>query len=349
MRNLNLFFQCMVLCIIISSCSPTNRLTMNAQIPAPVYVSTDIQKIGILNRSSASEANRTLDKIDKILSLEGMHLDKEGAERAVAGLQDELLATGRFHTIRVIDEEETERKGLGIFPASLSWTSIERLCAQNDVDAIFSLEFYDTDTKADYQLTTMAVPNNLGIKAEVPAHSLSLKTSIKNGWRIYDPQSKLILDEFTSYDMVTLNGRGLNPVKALEAIVGRKEAVLEISKNLGESYAFRLQPRNKRIARDYYVRGTDKFKIAQRRAQAGDWDGAAQLWEEELNHPKTKVAGRAYYNMAIINEINGDLEAAMNWASKAYTDYDDNNALRYLNTLKYRRAQKRTLDQQLAK
>ena len=62
-----------------------------------------------------------------------------------------------------------------------------------------------------------------------------------------------------------------------------------------------------------------------------------------------KIAGRACYNMAIINEINGDLNAAMDWASKSYTDYDISNALRYVNILKNRLANKRIIDHQLAR
>ncbi|MBT8185434.1 MAG: hypothetical protein KJN76_11390 [Eudoraea sp.] len=349
MKNLNLLLKGLVFCLFISSCSPTNRLTMNAIEPAPVFVRSDIKKIGIINRSTASEANKTLDKIDQILSLEGLKLDKAGAERAIMGLFDELTASGRFEEIKVIEDQEVARGGLAIFPASLPWKSIEQLCETYEVDAIFSLEFYDTDTRAHYKLTKMTIPNDLGIKVEVPAHGLTLNTQLKNGWRIYDPQQKLILDQFSSYDMVSLRGEGINPVKAFEAIVGRKEAVLGISTDLGTSYAYRLRPFKKRIARDYYVRGTDKFKIAQRRAQAGDWNGAAVLWEEELSHPKTKVAGRACYNMAIINEINGDIDTAIDWAARAYTDYNDNNALRYLNTLKYRQAEKRELEHQLSK
>lgn len=349
MKKLNPILPYLIFCMLIASCSSTNRLTMNAMEPAEVFVGPDIQRIGIINRSIPSESNKTIDKIDQILSLEGLRLDKEGADRAVNGLFDELSVDNRFETVVIIDELDQERKGLGVFPATISWQAVENLCELHKVDAIFSLEFYDTDTKANYKITTMELPNNLGIKTSVPAHSLTLHTLIKNGWRIYDPQNKVLLDEFSTYREVTLNGEGLNPVRALEAIVGRNEAVLEHSKVLGETYAYRLRPFRKRIARDYYVRGTDNFKIAQRRAQTGDWDGAAELWEAELNHPKRKIAGRACYNMAIINEINGDLEAAMDWASKSYSDYDDKNALRYLNTLKYRRAEKQELEQQLSR
>jgi len=69
-----------------------------------------------------------------------------------------------------------------------------------------------------------------------------------------------------------------------------------------------------RVARRYYVRGTNNFKIAKRRAQTGNGDGAAELCDKEVSNSKRKVVGRACYNLAIINEINDDLHAAVEWA-----------------------------------
>ena len=51
--------------------------------------------------------------------------------------------------------------------------------------------------------------------------------------------------------------------------------------------------------------------------------------------------------MAIINEINGNLEDAITWASKAYTDYEIKEALSYIKVLKYRIQKNEELRQQL--
>ena len=139
-------------------------------------------------------------------------------------------------------------------------------------------------------------------------------------------------------------GKGINPLKAVEAIMGRKEAVLQSSTTIGSNYSTRVLPYTIRVSRDYYVRGTDKFKTAKRRAQTGNWDGAAELWNEEVDNPKRKIAGRATYNMAIINEINGDLNKAIEWASISYTDYKNKLALSYINVLKRRIAKNNQLN-----
>ncbi len=340
-----------ILCVslFMGGCSATNQLTMGAVEPARVSIPNEVTKIGIINRSIPSEGNKTIDKLDQILSLEGLRLDKEGANAAVTGLYDELTRDDRFESVALLESTELERKGLGVFPAALNWETVGAICEANDVEVLFSLELYDTDTQIDYATAMVEIPNNLGIKASVPGHKVTLNTLIKSGWRIYDPLTKSILDEWLTNDRVTSHGQGINPVRAVEAVIGRKEAVMQQSTYGGNNYASSIRPRSKRIAREYFVKGTDNFVTAKRRAQTGDWDGAAQLWTKDLDHPKAKVAGRANYNMAISNEINGNLEKAMDLASKSYSDYNNKVALRYLNQLRNRLAEKEELHRQLSR
>ena len=68
-------------------------------------------------------------------------------------------------------------------------------------------------------------------------------------------------------------------MKAANAIMGRKAAVTPVSGEIGSTYAWNVLPQRARVTRDYFVRGSDKLAIAKRRAQMGDWDGAAELWQ----------------------------------------------------------------------
>lgn len=322
--------------IIISSCSSTNSLTLSVTQAPPVHVSSKIKSIGIIDRSLPSEKDKAMDKIDKILTAEGKNLDKDGAHEAVLGLFSELNNTNRFSEIKMIDSLDLRSPGVGIFPSALSSEQIEQICRDNNVDAIFTLSFYDTDAQVDYKAIPVEIDGPMGIKIPAIEHQATIITEIKTGWRIYDQINKTIADEYMVNDQVVSSGSGINPINAVQAIIGRKAAVMEISKDIGQNYALRIIPYNIRVSRDYYVRGTDNFKIAKRRAQTGNWDGAAELWNIEVNNPKGKVAGRACYNMAIINEINGDLDTAIEWASKSYTDYNNKLALKYVNILKNR-------------
>jgi hypothetical protein len=338
----------LIISIILSSCSSTNLLTISVTEPAPVYVPSNIRSIGIVDRSLPSDKNKeNINNLDKILSAEGKNLDKDAARESVVGLFDELINNNRFSEVKIIENVDVRSPGLGVFPAALSWNTIEQICYENNVDAIFVLSFYDTDTKIDYKAVPVEVEGPLGIKVPAVEHHAAIATLIKTGWRIYDPVNKLIPDEHLVNDEVVSTGIGINPVKAVEAIIGRKEAVLQVSNNIGHYYALRILPYRIRVARRYYVRGTNNFKIAKRRARTGNWDGAAELWDREVLNPKRKVAGRACYNMAVINEINSDLYTAVEWASKSYADYKIRKALRYLNVLKYRIERNIQLQQQM--
>jgi len=317
MNNQIKILSCIAFVVLFTSCGTTSRLTMGITEPAIVHLPSDVKRVGIINRSLPSKGNKTLDKIDKILSAEGLNLDKKGAESAISSLSSELSVIKNFEEIKIIEDVEEVKKGLAVLPATLSWDLVERLCEENQVDVIFSLAFYDTDTKADYKISTMKLPNSLGVDVDVPAQEVTLATNVVNGWRIYDPQIKEVVDERLFNKNMTFRGKGINPMKAIEAVAGRNETVQEYSRNVGIAYAKRLIPRTRRISRDYFVRGTDNFKIAQRRAQAG--------------------------------EINGNLEKAIHFASKSYTEYRTNIALDYVNVLKYRVRQNRVLDQQLAR
>ena len=318
---------------------------MSVTEPAPVYVPSQVERIGILNRSE-STTNKTLEQIEQVFSIEGKKLDQEGAQRVVQGIMDEFDKLEQFEKVVFVESDKVENPGLGIFPSSIPWELVDQLCKENNIDALFVLSFYDTDAAVSYSTQTVEKVNAFGIKIPIIEHTASVTTNIKAGFRVYNNLTKDILDEIVNEEWTTSVGRGINPAKALEAISGRKENVLQISNNMGHNYALRTHPFRIRVTREYYVRGTDNFEIAKRRAQTGNWDGAAELWEIETRNPKSKIAGRACYNMAIINEINGDLDAATSWASKAYTDYEDGNALRYLKVLNNRIAKNEILEYQ---
>lgn len=336
----------LLLSALLCSCSSTNYLTLGVVEPAPVYVPQTIKKIGIIDQTMPSEGTKKLDNLDKILSAEGKNLDKDGAYASVDGLYNELKKNDRFSDVRLITNSNIQSPGMGVLPAPLPWSTINKLCQENKVDALFVLSLYDTDARVEYLANPIEINGPLGVKIPGVEHHASIHTVIKTGWRIYDPAGKIILDEFLANKDIVQTGRGINPVQAAQAIIGRKEAVIQTSTQLGQNYSYRILPYSVRVRRNYYVRGTENFKIAKRRAQTGNWDGAGELWSKEVANPKSKVAGRATYNMAIINEINGDLNAAIDWASKSYTDYRNKEALEYLRILKNRRAKNEQLRQE---
>lgn len=325
------------------SCSSTNLMSLSVTQPAPVGLPPTAKSIAVVNRTRASDENKVIDALHKITSLETKELQTEGAKASVTGLVDELMKNDRFTSVKYLDKLDLRSFGAGVFPSSLSWDTVDRICRDNRSDLLFSLELFDAQSRVD------AAPNGLNKVVgdlAVLQQKVSMTTLVKTGWRIYDPVSRTILDEYVlSKDLVS-SSRGINVLAAGSAIAGHKEAIKQTGNRAGQAYASRILPYSIRVSRYYYVRGDGNFVIAKRMAQTGNWDGAAKLWQQETNSPHRKVAGRACYNMAIISEINGDLEGAIQWAQKSYENYNNRLALSYVNVLRDRQADKAVLQSQ---
>ena len=341
MKN-QMIFVCITLACY--SCSSTNLMSLSVKEPAPVSLPSNIKTVAVVNRTQASQATQGIDAVHKALTLETNDLQKAGAKASMNGLSDELMKNNRFTDVKPLNLD-LRSYGAGIFPSALPWDSVDRICGMSNTDALFSLELFDAESKVNYAATPANI--NMGI-ANIPAveHHVNMTTSVKTGWRIYDPASRTILDEYTLGRDISSTASGINPLVAASALNGRIEAVKDVSTQAGQAYADRILPYWIRVSRDYFVGGNENFKTAKRKAQSGNWDGAAEIWKQETKDPDGTLAGRACYNMAIISEINGNLDEAIQWAQKSYEDYKIRLALHYVNILKYRKSQNELLKSQ---
>jgi Family of unknown function (DUF6340) len=337
----------LIAAITLISCK-TQQLYLNVIEPAPVTMPGYIKNVGVINRSIPTDETKVLDVLDKALSMEGVNLDKDGAMESIRGLSDELVKNTRFIEVKTLSNIDFRTSALTDFPTPLTWEIVGQICKETQTDALFSLEKFDTDTHLNYSTRKVDIKTPLGTIPGIE-HQADMETLVKTGWRIYDPAAKRMLDEFIYNESVVFSGRGINPLLAAAALVGRKDAVNQVSNRAGHGYAMRIIPYSLRVMRDYYVKGTDNFKIARRKAQVGKWDDAGLLWEKETTNSSLKISGRACYNMAIINEINGDLDSALKWAQKSYEDYNNKLALRYVRILENRKYKNEVLKMQKEK
>jgi hypothetical protein len=324
-----------LIALLATSCA-TQQLYLNITQPAPVTIAPDIKTVGIIDRSTPTDQTKSLDALEKVLSLEGADLDSVGSLEAIKGVTEELMNNDRFYQVKLLSDIKFKTTSVGSLPNPLTWEQVDAICSESGTQVLFALEMFDTDTRVSYSATPVKIKTPFG---EIPGleHRASMETLVKTGWRIYSPADRAILDEYIVPESVVFAGRGINPVAAVGAILKRKDAVKEVSRKAGHIYALRLIPYQLSVTRDYFVKGTNNFKIAKRRAQVGNWNEAAELWQQETLNPRRKVAGRADYNMAIISEINGDIDSAINWAQKSYTDYRIRPGLRYVHILENRK------------
>ncbi len=348
MKKYALNYISIVFCVLLTACSTTHQLSINTVEPAPVDLAHNIKRIGIINSSIAAERAEYKDRLDQILSSEDEVLAKQGVDAAINGLFQELAQDSRFEKILLLENVPEVMKGISPVPDQTSWQTIEELCKQHNVDAIFSLAYYDTDTKVSLKKTKMEQRDLMRDYVEVKGHEITLETLIENGWRIYDPQHKEVIDEFAFNDQITSSAKGINPIRALRAITDRKDSVLHKSMSTGSAYGSRLQPSKQVIYRDYYINGSEHLVQADMLAQNEDYEGATKLWQLDVEHSSSKIRARACYNIAVYQEYKGELDQALSWATKSYQHAKSKSTQRYIDALEHRISQQELLAQQMA-
>lgn len=338
-KHMNKIFLLFLVVIVFASCR-TNQLSISVLSPSPVTISTEVSRVGVVNRSIPADEKKAVNALHQLLSAESISMLKEGSAESIRGLKDALLENEQFNYVSILDTINLRSDAIGVFSAPLSWEQVEKICLQNNVQVLFVLEMFHTELKINpVAVTNIVTSLKNPLQAVNALQQVSINTQVQMGWRIYDPLIKRILDDFTLVKDMNFNSNG-NPLVAVDRLLQRKEYVKQTANFGGRVYSDRIVQHWYRVYRDYFVRaGNANFKIAKRRAIVGNWDGAAELWQNEVNNPKQKTAGRACFNMAIINEINGNIDDAIRWAQKSYEDYNVRLAHEYVRILKQRKIQ----------
>ncbi|MCX6257565.1 MAG: DUF6340 family protein [Bacteroidia bacterium] len=330
---------------LLSSCASTNSVSLQVLQPAEVSIPANIKKVVIANRSLPSKDNQWKNLLEGFLSQETVFGDRDASFKCINGLADKLNSNPRIQAI-VKNDDELKGTGTKEFPPYLDWAKVHQICRMYDADALVLLETFDSDImfrngKNDVKKTI----NNKEVV--VPEYWTNLDIHVNAGWRIYDAISEKIIDENTYRDSRNWNARDDNADKARAKLPGKRHALNEAGEEAGTKFGVRISPNWITVYRSYYVRKHDDFKRAKQMAKAGNWDGAAEIWNHLTTNHDPEVAARACYNMALAAEIKGDLDLAITWANKAIKEFNFRPANQYLSVLQNRLAQENRLNQQM--
>lgn len=339
---MKLFLSLFTSALLLISC--TSSIHVQVLKPADISLPSDIQKFAIGNRSLPAEGKKLGNIIEGVFSGEGIGLDKRSSGSAVVGLTNGLAQSPRYEVTQI--NEQLYGTGTSQMPAPLPWKLVEKHCKENNSDALILLETFDTDSRRDFSsvLRTRKVDDK---EIEYTEHIANLDISVFTGWRIYYPKERLILDNHVFEDHKGFSAAGESQELAIARLPGKEQAAREAGMIAGESYAIRISPMWMDVSRSYYTKGNDKMKEAAQMAKSQDWISAAKIWSHLAQaDPEEKIKKRASYNMALVCEIEGKLDLAIDWAKKA-RDLGMNNAINRINQLEQRKLDEQRANEQM--
>jgi tetratricopeptide (TPR) repeat protein len=313
--------------------------------PAQITIPSGIQSFVIVNRSRPAKEERVKNIIEGALTGEAPFVDRHGAEACVKGLADGLSNSPRFKAY-LPGGYDLRGTGTREFPQPLDWNLVTDICTKNNVDAIISLETFDSNNHFDmHERQAERKEKNQVIK--YTEYTAGLDVQIDAGWRIYYPLQKQLVDQNVFIDNKRWTNSNDSKKRAEQGLPSQERSVSDAGSFAGNQYAIRVSPRWIWVSREYYKKGNTDFETATRKIQTNDWKGAAEYWQKQTQNPDPKIAGMANFNMALACEMEGNLDAALEWLKKAYTDYNNKKARYYMATIQQRIDDQYRLDEQM--
>jgi hypothetical protein len=302
-------------------------MNFNVMIPAIIDVPDHIKVAAMIDRTLVEDDASNV--IEGVITGEMFGEDKLATQILMDGVHAMLENAATISLKRTTEVYPGGSPFSAAFPEPISWEEIESLCEKYQVDAIVAIEKFDSDF--------IIVPG------------LNQTATVKAGIRMYDPASKSIVDQYQYSHQESFGSGELSIEAALNGLISKNAAIKEASYEAGIDYGRRLSPSWYRVARKYYKRskGDDVFAEGARMMEVNDWEAAKEALFQavETGHRKTK--GKAAHNLAVVFEIEGNLEEAKAWAQEAWGRHKNKDSRDYLYDLNRRINETARVNEQL--
>lgn len=285
--------------------------------PPPLPLPENVTKISLNNRLTDSILNFTGDDF----MLKGSNLKEIrsiAALKTIGGMEEVFLKKESFMvTGKML--ESTVMEDADDLPIRISAQTIREICTEQDCDVLLSLEslWFSSDISYDSFLAkeprnqNQIWSNTITYDARrIEYFNALLTVHIKLGWRVYEPESGAVLYEGYQRDSVFYEVQGRSEEEAEKKLPSTLNVVEKAGFLTGIQISERLSPSLITVERYYYRSANKDFGKANELAKFRRWDDAANLWEPYLSSSHKAVKAMACYNMALIHEMDGNLEEA---------------------------------------
>ena len=322
-RNL-IEYSFILLVFALGSCS-TSKFVVDVTKPPSIEIPVDISRILITNRCLKEEFRKPDEVIKGLIAGEGPVINQAGAKKAIESVIDDIrYAPGMepVYTSAVPRVDTLNKK----FPQYLDWSTVENLCRQYNSDALLSLEVFFANTFIDYgYYQRRETKDHVKIWSNTKIYNKSmdhiplarLRVEIITGWRMYYPADKQIVVEELKKHIQQWEFEGKTKKDALRNLPSKMFAVENAGSLAGIDLSSRLYPIRTTVERVLFIKGSKDFKIANRYLKQRHWTSAAIIWKKYTNDPDKKIASAALFNLAVINEMDGNIKEAYKLAKQA--------------------------------
>jgi len=301
-------------------------------------LSPDIQSITLMNRSMSSQfLNHREDSLQmyfyrKGFQLSNIVLDSTAADTTIRALAELMFESGRYDVVVPLERNFKRDLSYEILPDTLNPAQVSEICSNFKTDALMVLERFSTKAMADYSAERYLDATS----GNVYSYNATLDLKYDAFFRIYKPGIKTLVKEIALRDTIYWESVDNSQEGLFSKLPTVKQALINAGIKVALDVDSRLSPTWIPEKRGYFL---FKSKDDQGRKFMNEqkYDDAGQYWTEMARSTNKKIRSKAEYNLALISELNGDLDKAIEFGLKSFYSFYRYQTQTYLKKLEARK------------
>lgn len=333
LNTFKIFLFCLVAFTMGSCKSYYTALTIETPRPAKEELPLDIQSITLMNRSINNqflmhrEDSLQLHFYRNGYQLSEIVLDSMAADTTIRALAEMLFESGRFDVVVPVKRNIERIIAYDLIPDTLSPLVVSQLCNQYNTDALMVMEQFSTKVMTDYSADKF-VDKYSGTTYALYA-SLDLKYDAL--FRIYKPGSKTL--DIQLSDTIYWESADVNQSRMLSKLPSIKQAVINAGIKIALDVDGKISPFWESEKRGYYLFNLQNDS-GQQLLNENKTEQAKAFWSRKVQSTNKKLKSRAEFNLALANELEGNIDQAIQWGLKSYYTHYERRTEVYLKKLK---------------
>ena len=301
-------------------------------------LSPEIQSITLMNRSMNSQfQNHREDSLQmyfyrKGFQLSNVVLDSAASDTTIRALAALMFESGRYDVVVPLERNFKRTLSYDIIPDTLSQSQVREICTNFNTDALMVLERFSTKAMADYSAEKFLDGNS----GNVYSYNATLDLKYDAFFRIYKPGRNTLIKEIALSDTIYWESADYTLEGLFSKLPSVKQALINAGIKVALDVDSKLSPTWIPEKRGYFL-FKSKDDQGKKFMNENNYKEAGQYWTEMAQSTNKKIRSKAEYNLALINELNGDIDKAIEFGLKSFYSFYRFQTETYLKKLEARK------------
>jgi hypothetical protein len=310
------------------SCQPLTSIEIETISPSSIDFPGAYNKIMFLNLDNDINDDSEIDTALYHIITKEMYL----------GFNDGIKNTPNIDSSRFIYYKQLPDFGSIYIKDTINWALLNELERNFKTDLLIVL---------DSIYFIMNSGNDANYYAEPFEYYKYREITIIAKWNLFDLYENKIIDTYLYCDTLVWDAVDTDMKRLERDFPSVVQNVREICYFSALDYSKRIFPIWSKKTRYFFVEGNKHFKAAAVLANSGKWVDASEIWKKYVKDKDKELASRACFNLAVANEILGNIDLAIEWAQLSFDIKEKKRTQYYILVLKNRKTDNKKLKYQL--